>query len=55
LRLAAVFWPGDDEFPSRATILFDASSGHYMTTDGMAILGSGLVSRIIKASALPAP
>ena len=48
LRLAAVFWPGDEEFPSRATVLFDAASSHYMTTDGMAILGSGLVSRIIK-------
>ena len=50
LRLAAVFWPGDEEFPSRASILFDAASSHYMTTDGMAILGSGLVSRLIKAA-----
>jgi hypothetical protein len=51
LRLAAVLWPGDDEFPSRASILFDAASSHYMTTDGLAILGSGLVSRLIKAAA----
>jgi hypothetical protein len=50
LRLAAVLWPGDEEFPSRASILFDTASSHYMTTDGMAILGSGLVSRIIKAA-----
>jgi hypothetical protein len=50
LRLAAVLWPGDEEFPSRASILFDAASSHYMTTDGLAILGSGLVSRIIKAA-----
>jgi hypothetical protein len=50
LRLAAVLWPGDEEFPSRASILFDAASSHYMTTDGMAILGSGLVSRLIKAA-----
>jgi hypothetical protein len=49
LRLAAVLWPGDEEFPSRASILFDAAASHYMTTDGMAILGSGLVSRLIKA------
>lgn len=49
LRLAAVVWPGDEEFPSRASILFDAASSHYMTTDGLAILGSGLVSRLIKA------
>jgi hypothetical protein len=51
LRLAAVLWPGDEEFPSRASILFNAASSHYMTTDGMAILGSGLVSRLIKAAA----
>ena len=50
LRLAAVLWLGDEEFPSRASILFDAASSHYMTTDGMAILGSGLVSRLIKAA-----
>jgi hypothetical protein len=50
IRLAAVLWEGDEEFPSRATILFDAASSHYMTTDGMAILGSGLVSRIIRES-----
>ena len=49
LRLAAVVWPGDEEFPSHASILFDAASSHYMTTDGMAILGSGLVSRLVKA------
>lgn len=51
LRLAAVIWPGDEEFPSRASILFDAASSHYMTTDGLAILGSGLVSRLTKAVA----
>lgn len=50
LGLAALLRPGDDEFPSRASILFDAHSGHYMTTDGLAILGSGLVSRLIKAA-----
>jgi hypothetical protein len=50
LRLAAILWPGDEEFPSRASILFDAAASHYMTTDGMAILGSGLVSRLIKAA-----
>ena len=50
LRLAAILWSGDEEFPSRAAILFDAASSHYMTTDGLAILGSGLVSRLIKAA-----
>jgi hypothetical protein len=48
IRLAAVLWPGDDEFPSKASILFDASASHYMTTDGLALLGSGLTGRLIK-------
>jgi hypothetical protein len=53
IRLAATLWPGDDEFPARASILFDAASGHYMTIDGLALLGSGLAGRLIKASASP--
>jgi hypothetical protein len=50
IRLAAVLWPGDEDFPTQGTILFDAAASHYLTTDGLAILGSGLVSRLIKAS-----
>jgi len=49
IRLAAVLWPGDDEFPSRASVLFDAAASHYMTTDGLALLGSGLTGRMEKA------
>lgn len=48
IRLAAVLWPGDDEFPAQASVLFDAAASHYMTTDGLALLGSGLVGRLIK-------
>jgi len=48
IRLAATLWPGDEEFPSKASILFDASASHYMTTDGLALLGSGLTGRLIK-------
>jgi hypothetical protein len=48
IRLAAVLWPGDDEFPSKVSILFDASASHYMTTDGLALLGSGLTGRLIR-------
>lgn len=50
IRLAAVLWPGDDEFPTKGSILFDASSQHYMPTDGLALLGSGLVRRLEKAA-----
>jgi hypothetical protein len=49
IRLAAILYPGDEEFPSRASVLFDAAAGHYMTTDGLALLGSGLVGRLIQA------
>ena len=46
LRLAAILYPGDDEFPARASILFDAAASHYMPTDGLALLGAGLARRI---------
>ncbi len=50
IRLACALWPGDDDFPSKASILFDASASHYMPTDGLALLGSGLARRLIKAA-----
>lgn len=49
VRLAAILYPGDEEFAARASVLFDAASSHYMTTDGLALLGSGLVGRLIKS------
>ncbi|MCJ7823560.1 MAG: DUF3786 domain-containing protein [Anaerolineales bacterium] len=53
IRLAATLWPGDDEFPAKASVLFDAACGHYMPIDGLALLGAGLARRLIKASASP--
>jgi len=50
VRLAAVLWPGDEDFPSKSSVLFDAAAGHYMTTDGLALLGSGLAHRLIRAN-----
>jgi hypothetical protein len=49
IRLAAILYPGDEEFAARASILFDAAASHYMTTDGLALLGAGLVGRLIGA------
>ncbi len=49
LRLAAVLWPGDDEFLAQGAVLFDASASHYMTIDGLALLGGGLAGRLEKA------
>ena len=48
--LASILWVGDEEFPARASILFDAQACHYMIIDGCALLGSGLVSRLLKFS-----
>lgn len=50
VELIAMLWPGDEEFPARAQILFDAGVCHYLTIDGCAMLGSGLVTRLVKAS-----
>ena len=47
--IVAVYWLGDEDFSSRASILFDANVHHYMVTDGLAILGSQLVGRILAA------
>ena len=49
IRLASILYPGDEEFPARAAVLFDAAASHYMTTDGLALLGAGLVGRLIEA------
>jgi hypothetical protein len=49
IRLALAMWPGDEDFSSRASVLFDANASHYMTTDGLALLGSGLARRLIRA------
>jgi hypothetical protein len=49
IDMGAVYWLGDEDFPSRASMLFDANAHHYMVTDGLAILGSQLVGRILAA------
>jgi hypothetical protein len=49
IRLAAILYPGDEEFSARASVLFDAAASHYMTTDGLALLGAGLVGRLLQA------
>jgi hypothetical protein len=50
IRIAPVYWLGDEDFPSRTSILFEDTAPHYMSTDGLAILGSRLVSTIAKAA-----
>lgn len=50
VSMALVYWEGDDEFPSQARVLFEDTASHYMCTDGLAILGSQLVGRLLKAA-----
>ena len=49
IHMALVYWEGDEEFPSQARVLFEDTAAHYMCTDGLAILGSQLVGRLLKA------
>ena len=50
LKVAAVYWMGDEELPSRASILFEDTAPHYMPTEGLAILGKQLVAMLINLS-----
>ena len=47
ISVGAVYWMGDEDFPSNATILFDAAASHYLPTDAVGALGSQLVSFLI--------
>jgi hypothetical protein len=50
VRLGAVYWLGDEDFPSRTSILFEDTAPHYMSTDGLAVLGSHLVNALLDAA-----
>ncbi|MBI5303097.1 MAG: DUF3786 domain-containing protein [Chloroflexi bacterium] len=49
VRVAAVYYAGDEDFPASANVLFDASIIHYLPTDVCAGVGSTLVDRLIGA------
>ncbi len=50
LRFAVVMYAGDEDFPAQARVLFEATAPHYLSTDGLAILGGQLVGQIVKAA-----
>jgi hypothetical protein len=50
LQLAIVMYAGDEDFPAQARVLFEATAPHYLSTDGLAILGGQLVSQLLKAA-----
>jgi hypothetical protein len=46
--VAAVYWQGDEDFPSTCQLLFDASVSRCLPTDACAVLGSALTRMLIK-------
>lgn len=50
IHLAAAYWEGDEEFGAQASILFEDSAIHYMSTDGLAVLGTHLTKAIVRAA-----
>ncbi len=49
LPLLVTYWQGEEDLPSDSKVLFDATATHHLPVDVCAILGSMLVSRILKA------
>jgi hypothetical protein len=49
LKLAIAMWAGDEDFPAQARVLFEATAPHYLSTDGLAILGGQLIGHMLKA------
>lgn len=49
VHLLAVFWEGDEDFPTSMQVLFDASIVHHIPTGVCATLGAMLARRLIKA------
>jgi hypothetical protein len=47
IQMAIACWEGDEEFPCQATVLFEDTAANYLPTDGLAIVGSQLVNRLL--------
>jgi hypothetical protein len=47
VRLAVAVYLGDDELPPAARLLYDASAGHYLPTEDLAVLGGMLVGGLL--------
>lgn len=48
VALLAIYWAGDEDFPSTCQVLFDSAASHHLPTDACAILGSQLTQQLIK-------
>ena len=47
IGITAVYYLGDETFPSSVSLLFDSNVSHYMITAGLASIGAALVEIII--------
>lgn len=46
LALAVQLWEGDDEFPGRVQVLFDAAASHYLPTEDLSGVGDWLAHKL---------
>jgi hypothetical protein len=49
LALAVQVWEGDDEFPGRVQVLFDAAASHYLPTEDLSGVGDWLAHKLIRS------
>jgi len=47
--IGVVYWAGDEDFPGSYKLLFDARVNEYLPSDVLAILGSTLTRKLVKA------
>lgn len=50
LAMAVQLWEGDDEFPGRVQVLFDAAASHYLPTEDLSGVGDWLAHKISSAA-----
>ena len=50
MDLLIAYHLGDEDFPSTASVLFDANAGHYLPAEACAILGSSLTQMVLRSS-----
>ncbi len=49
LAIAVQLWEGDDEFPGRVQVLFDAAASHYLPTEDLSGVGDWLAHKLVHA------
>jgi len=48
LAVAVQLWEGDEEFPGRVSVLFDAHAGHYLPTEDLSGIGDWLAHKLVR-------